>query len=189
MNFTLKQNITTRETAVFGAGCFWSVETIFKCLKGVIAVVPGYADGDGSPTYDEVSKGLTGYAEVVKVEFDPTVISYVDLIDVFFNIHNSTLLNQQGSDVGSQYRSIILYTSEQQKETAQQVVDRLEAQEVFDRPIVTEIKQLVEFFPAEGYHQNYYEKNKSQAYCQLVIGPKLKGLEQKFSHLLGDRSS
>ena len=182
-----KQNNIAKQTAVLGAGCFWSVESIFKRLKGVFSVVPGYADGNSPrPTYEKVSLGSTGHAETVKIEFDPTIISYADLIDVFFNIHDPTTLNRQANDVGQQYRSIILYASEEQKKIAEKSISQLEAGKIFDDPIVTEVKPLVNFFPAEDYHQSYYEKNQNQPYCQLVIGPKLKNLEQKFSHLLKD---
>lgn len=185
MKFLPKEKVKTTETAVLGGGCFWSIETIFKRLRGVKSVTPGYAGGEKkNPTYEEVSGGATGHAEVVKIEFDPTVISYPVLLDVFFFIHDPTTPNRQGPDVGEQYRSMILYNSEQQKSAAERFIQKLKDEKVYDRPIVTEIKPLGEFFTAEEYHKDYYEKNESGSYCQLVIGPKLKKLEEKFSNLL-----
>lgn len=185
MKFMPKEKIPTEETAVLGGGCFWSIETIFKRLRGVKSVMPGYAGGKkDNPSYEEVSGDRTGHAEVVKIEFDSAVISYPSLLDVFFYMHDPTTPHRQGADVGEQYRSIILYNSEQQKSAAERFIQKLEEEKKIDRPVVTEIRPLGEFFTAEEYHKNYYEKNEGQQYCNLVIGPKLKKLEEKFSGLL-----
>jgi peptide-methionine (S)-S-oxide reductase len=162
------------ETAIFGSGCFWCTEAIFSRLKGVIKVTSGYAGGrQAKPSYQQVSSGKTGHAEVVKIEYDPTVISFKDLLAVFFSTHDPTTLNRQGNDLGEQYRSIILYQDERQKMTAEGFIKKLTEEKNFDRPMVTEIKPLSEFYPAESYHQHYYEKHKSQPYCQVMISNKL----------------
>jgi len=162
------------ETAIFGGGCFWCTEAIFSRLKGVIKVTSGYAGGSmAKPSYQQVSGGKTGHAEVIEIEYDPTVISFKDLLAVFFTSHNPTTLNRQGNDLGEQYRSIILYQDERQKKTAQGFIRKLTCEKIFDRPIVTEIKPFSEFYPAESYHQHYYEKHKSQPYCQVMISNKL----------------
>ncbi|KKT81925.1 MAG: hypothetical protein UW79_C0013G0052 [Candidatus Yanofskybacteria bacterium GW2011_GWA2_44_9] len=157
------------QIAVFGGGCFWCTEAVFAQLKGVVSVMPGYAGGSTpNPTYESVCGGKTGHAEVIKIEFDPEIISYEDLLTVFFAVHDPTTLNRQGNDVGTQYRSIILYTDEQQKIQAENVVSELSKEG--DR-VVTEIKPLEKFHPAEDYHKDYYAKNPDQAYCRLVINP------------------
>lgn len=185
MRFVPPKKIAAEETAVLGGGCFWSIETIFKKLRGVKSVTPGYAGGKKeNPTYEEVGGGSTGHAEVVKIIFDPTVTSYAALLEVFFYMHNPTTPNRQGPDVGEQYRSIILYTSEQQKSAAEMLIKRLDKEKLYDQSIVTEIKPFGVFFSAEEYHKNYYEKNKGGSYCQLVIGPKLEKLKAKFSNLM-----
>ena len=172
------------ETAIFGGGCFWCTEAIFNKIKGVTSVVSGYAGGTmKNPSYYDVSDGTTGHAEVVKVEFDPAVISYEQLVDIFFHTHNPTTLNKQGADVGTQYRSVIFYTDYKQKETVKKVRDGLQKEE-FEEPIVTEIDKLYEFYDAESYHQKYFDKNAEAPYCQLVISPKLKYLEEKYKDLL-----
>lgn len=173
------------ETAVFGGGCFWCLEASFAKLKGVGSVISGYAGGVKlDPTYEEVSSGQTGHAEVVKIEYDPIEISFEDLLTVFFAMHNPTTLNRQGADAGTQYRSIILYTSEDQKKESEAFIKKLSAEKVFDQPIVTEIKPLEKFYPAEEYHQRYFEKNPSQAYCQIHISPKVAKLREKFGELM-----
>ncbi|OGN04339.1 MAG: peptide-methionine (S)-S-oxide reductase [Candidatus Yanofskybacteria bacterium RIFCSPHIGHO2_02_FULL_44_12b] len=170
------------QIAVFGGGCFWCTEAVFAQLKGVVSVMPGYAGGSTpNPTYESVCGGKTGHAEVIKIEFDPEIISYEDLLTVFFAVHDPTTLNRQGNDVGTQYRSIILYTDEQQKIQAENVVSELSKEG--DR-VVTEIKPLEKFHPAEDYHKDYYAKNPDQAYCRLVINPKLKKLKEKFQDIL-----
>jgi peptide-methionine (S)-S-oxide reductase len=174
--------MSKNEVAVFGGGCFWCTEAIFQQLKGVVSVSPGYAGGHKlNPTYNEVSTGMTGHAEVTKIEFDPSIIPYEDLLEIFMHLHDPTTLNRQGYDVGSQYRSIILYTNEQQKKIAEKVLLALNASKEFKRPIVTEIKPLEKFYEAEDYHKNYYANNMDKPYCQLIISPKLTHLRQKYS--------
>lgn len=162
-----------RETAVLGGGCFWCLEAVFEQLQGVEKVVSGYAGGFvPRPTYEQVCGEGTGHAEVVQVTFDPAVISYRDLLEVFFTIHDPTTPNRQGNDEGTQYRSIVLYADPQQKATAEEVM-RTFAREAWGERIVTEIEPLKEFFPAEAYHQGYYRSNPSQGYCRVVIAPKV----------------
>lgn len=176
------------QTAVFGGGCFWCLEAAFARLKGVRSVVSGYAGGETkrgkAPTYEDVSTGKTGHAETVKIDFDPQMISYKDLLSVFFSLHDPTTLNRQGADIGTQYRSVILFADDTQKEKAESFVEGLKDQKIYDRPIVTEIKPLEEFFPAEEYHQKYFEKNPGKAYCQINISPKIDKLRDKSEELL-----
>jgi len=173
------------ETAVFGGGCFWCTEAIFKNLKGVITVVPGYAGGNqDNPFYSDVALGQTGHAEVVKIIFDPQAISYSNLVEIFFSIHNPTTPNRQGNDIGTQYRSIILYLSEAQKKTAEKILGEVEKSHQYDFPIITQIKPLKKFYPAENYHKDYYDNHKNEPYCRLVISPKLKYLREKYSEKL-----
>jgi len=183
------ENDSNFSEAVFGGGCFWCLEAIFARLKGVKSAVSGYAGGHApakgkNPTYEEVSGGRTGHAEVVHVEFDPKIISYHDLLAVFFALHEPTTLNRQGADIGTQYRSIIFYYNEKQKKIVEEFVKELENEKVYGSPIVTEIKKLEKFFPAEDYHQKYFEKNPCAAYCQFNISPKIAKLRQKFQKLL-----
>lgn len=176
------------DMAVFGGGCFWCYEAIFRRLKGVINVISGYAGGNiSNPSYEQVSSGQTGHAEVVKVEFDPKVISYYNLLDVFFALHDPTSLNRQGNDIGEQYRSIIFFYSDEQYKTAVKYIDNLEKTKEFPHPIVTEVKPLIAFYPAEDCHRNYYDNNKTQPYCRLVISPKIKKLEKEFAGQLKDK--
>ena len=176
---------TILQKATFGGGCFWCTETIFKQLKGVENVVSGYAGGKlKHPNYSEVSEGNTGHAESIQITFDPKVISYEKLLEVFFLTHNPTTPDRQGNDIGSQYRSVIFYHNEEQKKLAEEVKLRVEAEKIYTAPIVTEITTYTAFYPAESYHQNYYEKNPDQPYCQLVISPKLVKFREKFSKLL-----
>lgn len=177
------------ETAVFGGGCFWCLEAIFSKLKGVKSVIPGYTGGNQpisgkNPTYEEVCSGKTGHAEVVKVKYDPETISYQDLLSVFFGLHDPTTPNRQGADVGTQYRSIILPSTEKQKNEAGRFVENLQKDKLFENPIVTEIKPFQKFYPAEEYHQKYFEKNPEKTYCQLVISPKINKLRRKFRELM-----
>ncbi len=163
----------TRETAVLGGGCFWCLEAVFEQLQGVEKVVSGYAGGFvPNPTYDQVCGEGTGHAEVVQVTFDPSVISYRDLLEVFFTIHDPTTPNRQGNDEGTQYRSTILYAGPAQKATAEEVM-RTFAREAWGEKVVTEIAPLKEFYPAESHHQGYYRRNPSQGYCRVVIAPKV----------------
>jgi len=174
-----------RETIVFGGGCFWCTEAVFKMLKGIISVESGYAGGKKeNPNYEEVSYGFTGHAEVIKIEYEPDVISLNDLLIVFFATHDPTSKNKQGNDIGEQYRSIILYSTEGQKTEAEKFIKELDNSSEKGKPIVTEVKKLERFYPAEDYHKNYYEDNKNKPYCQVVINPKLKKVQEKFSSLL-----
>ena len=169
------------EIAVFGGGCFWCTEAVFSELKGVIHVTSGYAGGTTpKPSYMQVSSGTTGHAEVVKIEYDPQVISYEDLLEVFFHSHDPTTLNRQGADAGEQYRSLILYTDKGQKEAAERYISKLASSGEFDRPIVTQVKPFTEFYEAEAYHQNFYAGNTGHPYCQMVIAPKLSKVKSKF---------
>lgn len=172
-----------RETATLGGGCFWCLEAVFEELKGVYRAESGYAGGNGPTTYREVCDGETGHAEVVQVTFDPEVISFQELLAVFFSIHDPTTLNRQGADVGTQYRSVIFHESESQKQLAQDVMNQLKEDKVFNKRVVTELSPLDRFFKAEQYHQDYYRNNQSQSYCQAVINPKLAHFRQKFSHM------
>ena len=180
------------EIAIFGAGCFWCTEAVFQNLKGVISVMPGYAGGPPlssgqAPTYEMVCGGTTGHAEVLKIEFDPAEISYHDLLTVFFATHEPTTLNRQGNDVGTQYRSSIFYTTEQQEHEVEKFIADLN--EGASARVVTEIASLGEFYPAEEWHREYYFKNSDQPYCQLVISPKLDRLQAKYSQLLKSSQS
>ncbi len=174
------------ETIVFGGGCFWCTEAVFKMFKGVKSVEPGYAGGHTeNPTYERVSSGKTGHAEVVKVVYDPDEIAFEELLQVFFSSHDATQLNQQGADVGTQYRSIVLYTTERQGQKAQHYVDVLNGGPAAGvKRIVTEVLPLEEFYPAEISHKDYYAKNPQAGYCQLVIAPKVEKVEKKFKSLL-----
>lgn len=174
---------TNLETAVFAGGCFWCTEAIFKRLIGVVKVTSGYAGGKTSdPSYESVSSGETGHAEAVKVEFDPDLISYQKLLEIFWATHDPTTLNRQGSDVGTQYRSIIFYTTPEQKSVAEKSKELTEEREITGRKIVTEISPLDNFYTAEEFHQNYYERNKgSNPYCSLVIAPKIQKLLDSFN--------
>ena len=163
-----------REVATLGGGCFWCLDGIFRDLKGVERVESGYAGGyTKNPSYREVCSGTTGHAEVVQVTFDPSIISYRDLLGVFFTIHDPTTLDRQGADVGTQYRSLILYHSEAQHRTADEVLADLSERGVWDNPIVTQIEPFEAFYPAEDYHQDYFAQNPDQPYCQIVIAPKV----------------
>jgi peptide-methionine (S)-S-oxide reductase len=175
----------TTETAVFGGGCFWCTEAVFQQLKGVVSVEPGYAGGTtGKPTYESVSSGTSGHAEVVRVVFDPTQISYRDLLTVFFASHDPTTPNQQGNDVGPQYRSLVLFTTPEQGDTARRFIQELEDSAIEGGAIVTQVSPLEDFYLAEPEHQQFYERNPNQAYCQLVINPKLEKVKRDFARLL-----
>ncbi|MDP4000805.1 MAG: peptide-methionine (S)-S-oxide reductase MsrA [bacterium] len=173
------------QTAAFGGGCFWCTEAVFRRLKGVESVIPGYAGGiKENPSYEEVSSESTGHAEAIQVKFDPGIIFYDQLLNVFFATHNPTTLNRQGGDAGEQYRSVIFYSSDDQRQSAESFLEKLETDHVFDAPVVTEIKSLDKFYEAEDYHHEYYEKNKNKPYCAAVINPKVAKLRQQFSDLL-----
>ena len=162
------------ETATFGSGCFWCSEAVFSELRGVVKVEPGYAGGSvPNPSYEQVCTDRTGHAEVAKVTYDPSEITYRELLEVFFSTHDPTTLNRQGADEGTQYRSVIFYGNDEQKRQAQDIIKELTAERVFRGPIVTELAPLTEFYPAEDYHHEYYKRNPAKPYCQVVIAPKL----------------
>jgi peptide-methionine (S)-S-oxide reductase len=169
------------ETATLGGGCFWCLEAVFERLEGVSSVVSGYAGGMvPNPSYEQVCTGTTGHAEVVQITFHPEKITYREILEVFFTIHDPTTLNRQGADVGTQYRSVIFYHTPEQEKIAREVIEELGNSGMWDDPIVTEVEKLRGFYPAEDYHQHYFERNSSQPYCQAVISPKLAKLRQKW---------
>ena len=173
--------------ATFGTGCFWCTEAIFQRLKGVTKVVSGYAGGTvKNPTYKEVCTGLTGHAEVIQITYDPKVISFPELLEVFWQTHDPTTLNRQGADVGTQYRSVIFYHTKEQKHLAESYKKKLAESGAFDDPIVTEISPITEYYPAEDYHQNYYNLNGSAPYCSYVIQPKVDKFKKVFKAKLKD---
>lgn len=172
---------TELEFAILGGGCFWCLEAVYSHLVGVDAVVSGYCGGASvNPTYEQICTGKTGHAEVVRIAFRPEVVSYREVLEVFFAIHDPTTLNRQGNDVGTQYRSVIFYASPTQKETAEKLIAELEAQQILHTPIVTELAPLPEFYQAESYHQNYFAKNPHQGYCQVVVNPKVAKFRKLF---------
>jgi peptide-methionine (S)-S-oxide reductase len=174
-----------QETILFGGGCFWCTEAVFKMLKGVISVEPGYAGGSTkNPTYEQVSNGNTGHAEVIKIDYDADSISLGTLLTVFFASHDPTTKDRQGNDVGTHYRSIILCDNSAQADMVKKFIAELNASNEMGAPIVTEVTMIDQFYPAEDYHKNYYENNKNQGYCQVVINPKLKKVQEKFADLL-----
>ncbi len=176
---------TERETATLGGGCFWCVEAVFDKVKGVSSVVSGYSGGStGDPHYNEVCSGMTGHAEVIQVTFDPEVITFRDILEIFFTVHDPTTLNRQGGDVGTQYRSVIFYNSPEQKRIAEETIAELNAGGIFDAPIVTEVTPLSIFYRAEAYHQGYYERNLDQPYCSVVISPKVAKFRKRFAERL-----
>ena len=184
MNTQKKEKL---ELATFGNGCFWCTEAIFRELKGVATVEAGYAGGAiKSTSYKEVCTGTTGHAEVIQIAYDPTVISYLELVDVFFNTHDPTTLNRQGADVGTQYRSVIFYHTEKQKETAEKMILELEKQKIFENKVLTEVMPIHNYSSAEKDHQDYYNNNKNQGYCQMVIHPKLQKFTKKYRAKLKD---
>ena len=169
------------QTTTLAGGCFWCTEAIFKRLKGVKSATSGYAGGDTeNPSYESVSSGTTGHAEAIQVTFDPKIISYDKLLEVFFKLHDPTTLNRQGADVGPQYRSMIFYHTDEQKKIAQEVKDQIEKLGIYKDPIVTEIVPYKNFYKAEDYHQDFYENNRTYGYCQLTINPKIKKLMSHF---------
>src|SRR5512141_1460880 len=166
--------MATHEIATLGGGCFWCIDTIFRQLAGVEKVDSGYAGGTmPNPSYRDVCSGATGHAEVVQVTFDPSVLSFRDLLGVFFTVHDPTTPDRQGADVGTQYRSVVLYHSEEQRATTEEVIAELARNKVWDDPIVTQVVPFTKFYPAEQYHQDYYSQNPNQPYCQIVIAPKV----------------
>lgn len=169
------------EVATFGAGCFWCVESVFQKVRGVISVTSGYAGGwTVNPTYEEVCSGATGHAEVCQIIYDKSIITYHELLEIFFSIHDPTTPNRQGNDIGTQYRSVIFYHTEEQKNEAEKYKKQLNEAAIFDKPIVTEISPYSQFYAAENYHQNYYNQNKDKPYCTFVISPKLEKFQKLF---------
>ena len=170
------------QTAVLGGGCFWCVEAAFGQLQGVERVVSGYMGGHvQDPSYEKVCTGKTGHAEVAEITFDPAVITYEDLLHVFFTVHDPTTLNRQGNDVGEQYRSVIFYNDEEQHSTAQKVIDELTTERAFKDPIVTALEKVSTFYPAESYHQDYFKNHPYQPYCMFTVSPKVKKIREKFA--------
>ena len=177
----VRAGIGALEVATLGGGCFWCLEAVYEQLVGVTGVASGYAGGTiPSPTYEQVCTGGTGHAEVVQITFDPGVISFEELLEVFFTIHDPTTLNRQGADVGTQYRSVIFSHDEEQRATAEAVIQRVEAEGIWDDPIVTEVAPLDVFYRAEAYHQEYFRRNPGQPYCQVVIAPKVAKFRKRY---------
>lgn len=173
--------MANEQTAIFGGGCFWCIEAVFNRLRGVKQAVSGYMGGHvDKPSYRQVCGGDTGHVEVVRVTFDPAEITYRDLLELFFSMHDPTTLNRQGNDVGDQYRSVIFYTSEEQEREAEETIAALTESKAFPELIVTAVEPATTFFEAEGYHQEYFDSNRTQPYCQFVIAPKLKKFEKQF---------
>lgn len=178
---------TKIEIATFAAGCFWCTEAVFLKLKGVSKVESGYTGGKlANPTYKQICTGTTGHAEGIQITFDPSVISYQQLLDVFFHTHDPTTLNRQGADIGTQYRSAVFYANEQQKLAAKTMINKIDATGTYDNPIVTTLEKLTKWYPAENYHQNYYEQNKRQPYCQFTISPKIAKFRKRYAKLVKD---
>ncbi|WP_063703182.1 peptide-methionine (S)-S-oxide reductase MsrA [Pseudoalteromonas gelatinilytica] len=171
------------QIATFGGGCFWCIDAAFRRVKGVLNVSSGYAGGEiENPSYQQICTGLTGHAEVVQLDFDSSIVSYNTLLEMFFTLHDATQLNRQGNDVGTQYRSVIYYHDEKQKAESQAMIDGLQKQ--IREPIVTELSPLTNFYPAEQYHQDYYNENPNQGYCSILIAPKLAKFEQYYADKL-----
>ncbi len=175
------------KTVAFAGGCFWCTEAVFKMIKGVMSVVPGYTGGTtDNPDYERVHEGNTGHAESIKIEYNEDEVAFEDLLIVFFYSHDPTTLNRQGSDIGTQYRSAIFYSDEAQKEKIEKFIKDLKSSKAYDNPIVTEVKPLGKFYEAEYEHKDYYANNKENMYCQLVIAPKVQKIEQRFQKILKD---
>ncbi|MBU6390262.1 peptide-methionine (S)-S-oxide reductase MsrA [Patescibacteria group bacterium] len=173
------------EVAVFGGGCFWCTEAVFKMLRGVKSVLPGYAGGTlRNPSYEEVSGGRTGHAEVIRIEYDPKQIRYHDLLTVLFASHDPTSVNRQGNDVGERYRSVIFYATEAQKEEARKFIDDINQSGKFGEPVITSLEPLTTFYEAEDYHKNYYAAHPGNPYCEIIINPKLEKVKKEFAELL-----
>jgi peptide-methionine (S)-S-oxide reductase len=181
----LELNNKNMDTATFGAGCFWCVEAVFQELNGVSSVASGYEGGGiGNPTYKEVCSGLTGHAEVIQITYDPAKITYKELLEVFWQVHDPTTKDRQGNDAGTQYRSVIFYHNEEQKALAEKYKKELDASGAWDKPVVTEISPAAKFYKAEDYHQNYYKLNSSQPYCTFVVRPKVEKFRKVFKEKL-----
>lgn len=185
MNDLSASSATSRELATLGGGCFWCLEAVYDQLKGVISVESGYMGGSVlNPTYESICTGRTGHAEVIQITFDPSLISFRELLEIFFATHDPTTLNQQGNDIGTQYRSAIFYHSPEQKQTAEEVMAQLTREEIFSSPIVTKVVQAETFYMAEAYHQEYFIRNPSQPYCAYLISPKLAKFRKQFTEKL-----
>jgi len=177
-----------KEAVVFGGGCFWCTEAVFKMIQGVSSVLPGYAGGNvPNPTYEDVCMSDTGHAEVVKIEYDPTLVKFETLLTIFFGSHDPTTLNRQGNDEGTQYRSVIFYTTQDQKQKAEDFVKNINNSSKVGAPVVTEILPLDTFYPAEDYHHDYFAKNPNNSYCMLVVNPKLEKVQKKFAEFLNNQ--
>ena len=173
------------EKATLGGGCFWCTEAVFQEIEGVIEVVSGYSGGHvENPTYQQITTGRTGHAEVIQVTFDPDVVSYREILEIFFTMHDPTSLNRQDADVGPQYRSVIFYHNEEQKRIAEEFIQEMNETNIFNLPIVTQLEPLKEFYEAEDYHKDYYKRNKNQPYSKYVIAPKLEKVEKKLKEKL-----
>ncbi len=178
------ENSSTVDTITLGGGCYWCVEAVYEMLKGVIRVESGFSGGSvKNPSYRDVCSGITGHAEVVQITYDNTKTSLDEILKVFFTVHDPTTLNQQGADIGTQYRSVIFYRNQTQFEISKSVIDALNKEKVYEKPVVTELTEFSVFYKAEDYHQNYYEQNKEQPYCRMVIQPKI----EKFEKIFKDR--
>jgi methionine-S-sulfoxide reductase len=183
-NVEAQNQLTANDTIVLGGGCYWCVEAVYERLDGVVEVVSGYSGGKNeNPSYEEVCGGKTGHAEVIRIAFDSTKTSILEILKVFFTVHDPTTLNRQGADVGTQYRSVIFYSSLKQKTIAEELISALNKEKVYTSKIVTEVSSLGVFYIAEDYHQDYYERNKEQGYCRMVIQPKI----EKFEKVFGER--
>lgn len=180
------------QVAVFGGGCFWCTEAVFQMLKGIVSVMPGYADSTSSPqagverrpTYEEVCSGTTGYVEVIRIEYDSENLTFHDLLAVFFGSHDPTSVNRQGNDVGIQYRSVVFYMTSEQKEEVERFIKEINDSNAMGKPVVTAVKPLAKFYEAENYHREYYAKNPGNPYCEVIINPKLQKVQEKFAKLL-----
>ena len=176
---------TNYETITLAGGCFWCIEAVFDEMKGVLSVDSGYANGHvANPSYQAVCTGMTGHAEVAQIKFDPSIISFRDILNVFFAVHDPTTLNRQGADIGTQYRSGIYYHTPEQKEIAENLISELNAQRIWNNPIVTEVEALKDFYIAENYHQEYFARNQNQPYCQAVVAPKVAKFRKHYLELL-----
>jgi peptide-methionine (S)-S-oxide reductase len=177
----MSKNLPDLDIATLGGGCFWCLEAVYSELKGVLKWESGYAGGDvKNPTYEEVCSDETGHAEVVQITYDPNIITYREILQVFFSIHDPTTLNRQGADVGSSYRSVIFYHDENQKRVAEEVMKELEGSRIWGKPLVTQLVPFVEFFKAEAYHQNYFKNNPYQPYCQVIVAPKVAKFRKQY---------
>lgn len=178
-------NRNEQQIAVFGGGCFWCTEAVFKMMKGVTSVLPGYSGGTTkNPTYDQVSGGKTGHAEVIRLEYDPSQVKYRDLLTVFFGSHDPTTKDRQGNDVGTEYRSVIFYTTDDQKKIADEFIKEINDSNEHGAPVVTELEPLKEFYEAENYHKDYFATHPDNPYCEVIINPKLEKVQKKFADLL-----